>query len=395
MKCRNCKFKVDKDCEICPNCGKPVNAEPATKNDDIELPMTKEQTGKIKPVKEETHKEETPIIVEEPREVPTGSNVAGETVGSTVAGETVGSSVEGEIVHEESKRELISTEMTDEDQFVTNFIKKDDALKKMEESPIKGNSNMMIARIAALLSVLFFAAVFYYTKVIAPKTQPKDLGNTSDIVDDYNDTTSYTNTHSTGTIILDAEFGDDTIISQLKKYNYEYDKDMSLVDITLDYKTLKGGQTFKVKLSRTMSSSAYQDDVSFLYQDAKVQGIIRSYNTYNEDLITNMINTYVANEFDGGVVLYSKASTFQLGNPTTILIVKNGKFYKIEKVITTYSLDGVSITQCPITFTDNKINYCKIVGEFKKGENVEIRKNVQAIDEEEQITESLNAMVSK
>jgi hypothetical protein len=108
-----------------------------------------------------------------------------------------------------------------------------------------------------------------------------------------------------------------------------------------------------------------------------------------------MINTYVANEFDGGVVLYSKASTFQLGNPTTILIVKNGKFYKIEKVITTYSLDGVSITQCPITFTDNKINYCQIVGEFKKGENVEIRKNVQAIDEEEQITETLNAMVSK
>ena len=71
-----------------------------------------------------------------------------------------------------------------------------------------------------------------------------------------------------------------------------------------------------------------------------------------------MINTYVANEFDDGVVLYTKASTFQLGQPSMILIVKNGRFSKIEKVVTTYSLDGSSITQCPITFEGNTITYC-------------------------------------
>ena len=392
MKCRNCKFVLDKDVEVCPNCGKSITEEPAVKNDDIELPLTKEQTGKLKPVKEEIPEEvveEPTIKVEEPGEVPRGSDVPGEMVGSSVA---------GEIVKEEEnkeKKEKISIEMTEEDQFVTNFIKKDDALKKMAEEPEKGNSSMMIARIAALLSVLFFAGVFYYTKVIAPKTQQKNPGDSSELIDDYNQTTNYTNTHTTGKILLDAEFGDETIITQLKKYNYDYDKDMSTVDITLDYKTLQGGQTFKVVLARSLSSSGYQDDVSFLYQEAKVQGIIRSYNSYNEDLITNMINSYVANEFDGGVVLYTKASTFQLGNPTTILIIKDGRFYKIEKVVTTYSLDGVSITQCPITFTGNKINYCQIPGEFKKGENVEIRKNTQVIGEDEKIIETLNAMIAK
>ena len=375
MKCKHCKFVYDDSLEKCPNCGKSNLDEVVKDTDDIDLPMTKEEaTGKLKKIKEEIPEE----IVEETK-------------------------IENEPTKAEEDSELEQVvgirELSEEDKFITNFIKKDDALEKMKETVEneKGNTGMIVARIAAFISVLFFAGVMYYSKVILPKTQSKSQqGGVNEIIDTYNPTGTTTLNNTTGHIEIKGSFGDETIMTQLKKNDYDYNKDMTIVDITMDFGTLSGGQTFKMKMHRTLNtSSAYEDEVTFEYQGAKINGIIRSYNSYNEDLITNMINSYVINEFDGGVVIYTKASTFQLGQPQAILIVKDGRFSKMERVITTYSLDGVSITQCPVTLTGNTITYCGLQGDFKKGENVEIRKYSQTIEGPENILETLNAMVSK
>ena len=450
MKCRHCKFVFEDDKTVCPNCRKSVFDEPVKKSDGFELPTKKKKKKKVveSPVVEKPKEEPTEVIdindinslennnIKEEH----GSDVAGETVGSSVAGEIIedkqeviaeseediakvdtsesesvkkipASNVAGEIVASSVAGEMVASniagetakveknnvkvEMTEEDEFITNFIAKDDALKKMEKEAPKGNPGMMVARIAALISVLFFAGVMYYTKVILPKIKPTPKGGTTEIIDDYEPMDPSSSSKTTGTVELDAKFNDETIITQLKKYNFDYNKDMENVDITLNYGTLVGGQKFSVKLNRSYDGNQYRDDVSFLYQDAKISGINRNYTKYNEDLITNMINSYLAVQFDGGVVLYTKASTFQLGNPTTILIFKSGVFSRIEKVVTTYSSDGSSITQCPITFENNTITYCQVTNDFVKGENVEIRRNTQVIGGEPITTEIISAMVTK
>ena len=383
MKCKHCRYVFEKDKTVCPNCGKSIYEEPEVKLNGIELPITK-KTKKV----EEPEIVEKEIVIEEPKEEKNESNEIKEDVVTPV--------VDEKIETEEKTKKTSKIEMTAEDEFITNFIAKDDALKKMETEAPKGNAGMMVARIAALISVLFFAGVMYYTKVILPQIKPTQRGGTTEIIDEYETTSpSSSQKKSTGIVELKAEFNEETIITQLKKFNYEYNKDMDTVDITLDYGKLLGGQTFKVKLNRTNDEYKYSDNIYFVYQDAKILGLSRDYTNYNEDLITNMINSYVVKEFDGGVIMYSTASTFQLGHSNPILVFKNGKINTVEKVITTYSTDGASISQCPITLKGDTVTYCAYVSDFKKGENIELRNMAYQFDKEEIVTGTFQGMISK
>ena len=300
--------------------------------------------------------------------------------------------VEEKIELPETKDE---TALSKEDQFTANFISKDDPLKHISEVK-DSNAGIKVARIAALLAVLFFGGVLYYSYVYLPKHQPKQQGGVNEIIDDYvPDRTTPISSNTTGEVEFVATFGDETIGTQMKKNGFDYDKDMYTVNVTMDFGKLSGGQKFQLKLNRTPSGSSFSDVISFVYNDAPISGLSKIYTNYSEDLITNMINSYVVKEFDGGVIMYSTASSFQLGHSNPILIFKNSKLNKIEKVITTYSLDGATIGQCPITINGSTVSYCAYVYEFKKSENVEIRNITYQFDKEEVVTGAFQGMISK
>ena len=297
----------------------------------------------------------------------------------------------------ELPQEKDETELSKDDQFTANFISKDDPLKHISEP--KGTSTGMItARIAALLALLFFGAVMYYTQVYLPKHQTKQKGGVYEIIDDYNyegSSSSSNKSYSTGKVEFTANFGDESILTQMKRAGYEYNKDMYEVNVTVDFGELANGTRFKVVLYRTKNGSSYSSDISFMLQEARITGVTKSSANYNEDLITNILNNYVVKEFDGGVIMYSQASSFQLGTSLPIIMVKGNNVKKIENVITTYSPDGSSITQCPVTINGTNINYCAYLSEFKKGENIEIRNMTFSYAKDEMVTGTVQGMVSK
>ena len=337
MHCKHCFYLIDDDSyDVCPNCGKPLKDEPVQEaSDNIEIPMKKQET-----------------------------------------------------------------ELSKEDQFTANFISKDDPLAnidKVKKSVEKASTAMMISRIAAIVAVLFFIGVIYYTKVVLPKINQQIDNAIKEEPSEYErDTTAPAVKDSIGPVTINSEFGDNTVISELSKLNLEYNKNIKNVDITLDYGTALNNTSFSILLKRTYSSSgAYEDSISFKYGDSKVSGIVRSYNNYNDDLITNFINSYVVTNNDGNVVMYSKSSTFQLSNSTTILLFRAGLFDKIERVITTYSVDGVSIVQCPIEATSNNITYCAIESSFEKKKEMEIKKYSKKYDGSPEEVGSYIGLVAK
>jgi len=336
MNCKHCNYSInDESIDVCPNCGKSLIDEPvAEPSDDIELPKVKEEN---------------------------------------------------------------KVELSKEDEFTSNFIKKDDPLKHISNVKTT-NTGMMVSRIAALIAVLFFIGVIYYTKVVKPKLD-QELKRIEEASHegDYLITTNTPSKEvtSTGHVEIEAKFGDETVLTQLKKIGVDYDQKISEVDITLNYPQAINGKDFSIVLSRNYYSDKYNDNISFKYNDVSTNGIIRSYTKYNEDLITNFINSYVVYNINGTIVMYTKQSTFQLGNPTTILIFKDSSFNKIEKVITTYSTDGVSITQCPIVADESGISYCSLTNSFEKGKETEINKVKYQYDKTENITEKVIGLVSK
>ena len=341
MHCKHCFFIIDESDDVCPNCGKPTKDEPVAveeQSDAIELPMKKE-----------------------PEKV----------------------------------------ELSAEDQFTANFIQKDDPLAHVEDikkNAAKTNKMMVVSRIAALLAVAFFIGVIYYTKVVLPKIN-QELSQASKEAEEADKNPGYDTTTTIADNKLNAEidvvFGDDTINTQLKNNNYTYSKEKQNVNVKLNYTDGLNGNPFQILIKRTYSSGIYDDSVSFKYGDASITGVIRTYSNYNEDLITNILNSYVVNKKGDLAAMYTKASTFQLGNPTIILLVRNGVYNKVEKVITTYSTDGVSITQCPITLTDSSISYCSIKGNFEKSKEVEINKIERTLDGQETIKETTIGLVAK
>lgn len=301
---------------------------------------------------------------------------------------------------EEEKVELPKvkdeTSLTQEDAFTANFISKDDPLKHISE--VKDTSaGIKSARIAMILAIIFFAGVLYYSYVYLPKHKPKQEGGIHEIIDDYNpgDYPPSTETNTTGEVEFPATFGDETINTILKKNGFIYEKDMYNVNITLDYGKLSNGQNFKLLLLRTASGNTYSDTIAYMLNDMRVNSYTKTYLSYSEDLITNMINSYVVKEFDGGIVLYTTASTFQLGFSNPILFIKGNKTNTLDKVITTYSPDGTNITKCPITLNEDTINYCVYAAEWKKGENVDLRNISYKFDNEEVVKGTFQGMISK
>ena len=340
MHCKHCFFIVDESDDVCPNCGKPLKDEPVAveeESDAIELPMKKE-----------------------PEKV----------------------------------------ELSAEDQFTANFIQKDDPLAHVDEiakNATKTSKMMVFSRIAALLAVAFFIGVIYYTKVVQPKIQ-KELNEATRESEQgdkpgYESTTTLVDNKLNGEI--NATFGEETINTQLKNNNFTYSKEKQNVDLKLKYGTALNDTSFQILIKRTYSSGMYDDSVSFKYGDSNISGVIRTYSNYNEDLITNILNSYVVNKSGDLVAMYTKASTFQLGKPTTILFFRNGTYSKVEKIITTYSTDGVSITQCPITMNENSISYCTIKENFEKEKRVEINKVDRSFEGLEIVKETAIGLVTK
>ena len=340
MNCKHCNYVIDDDSyDVCPNCGKSLKEEPVEEvSDAIELPMKKT---------------ETPV------------------------------------------------ELSKEDEFTASFIKKDDPLAnidKVKKETEKASTAMVISRFAAFMAVVFFAGVIYYTKFVMPKVQKEIQEAEQELRSGDNDPDYETTTRpktSTGAVSIEAQFGEESIYNQLKKQGTDYTKELTDVDITLKYPEKVNGLDFDIILKREYNGGSYDDKVSFKYNSSSVYGIVRTYTNYNEDLITNIINSYVITKANENVVMYTKSSTFQLGNPTTILLFKDGTFDKIEKVITTYSTDGVSITQCPITINDNELSYCSVPMDFEKGKEVEIHKIKKPFGEAETVTDSLVGLVAK
>ncbi len=335
MNCKHCNYVIeDESYDVCPSCGKSLKDEPVSEEtDSIELPMKKDETS-----------------------------------------------------------------LSADDQFTANFIKKDDPLAnldKVKKESTKASSAMMISRVAALLSVLFFAGVLYYSKVVLPKVRQQIDDATREEEPQTQYTTTTKPSSSTGAIEMEASFGNESIYNQLKKIDVDFNKDITDVDITIKYPEKINGVDFSIVLRRTYEGGTYDDNISFKYGETTVSGIYRSYYSHNEDLITNFINSYVVNNINNTVVMYTKSSTFQLGNSTIILLFKDGKFDKIEKVVTTYSTDGVSIVQCPITASDNELSYCSVSSNFEKGKEVEIHKTVKPYEGTEITTETLIGLVSK
>ena len=336
MHCKHCFYLIDESYDVCPNCGKPLKDEPVQESSDaIELPMKKDQI-----------------------------------------------------------------ELSAEDQFTASFIQKDDPLanvKEIAEKATKASTGLIVSRIACVLAVLFFAGVLYYTKVVLPKINEelaaaaKEEGETDP--DIYGTTTPIKNTKLTAE--LNTAFSDETINSQLKKNDINYSKDNNEVDLKIKYGTDLDGTSFDVLIKRSYSSGVYDDSITFKYGDNTVSGVLRTYTSLNEDLVNDVLNSYAINKVNNLAVMYTKASTFQLSNPTTILLFRNGYYNKVEKVVTTYSTDGVSIVQCPITITNDGLSYCYIKDSFEKGKDVQIYKANRNVEGQETVVETITGLVAK
>ena len=350
MHCKHCFFIVDESDDVCPNCGKSLKDEPVV-----------EQSAVVEPaqVEEQSDAIELPMKKVDERAA-----------------------------------------LSDEDQFTANFIQKDDPLAHIDDikkNATKTSKAMIASRIAALLAVVFFVGVLYYTKVMLPKIN-KELSEAEKAAEEA-DKTGYETTSAIADNKLiaeiDAKFGEETINTQLKNNSYEYSKEKQNVDVKLKYGTELNGTSFQILLKRTYSSGMYDDSVSFKYGDSSITGVIRTYSNYNEDLITNILNSYVVDKTNDLVVMYTKASTFQLGKPTTILLLKDGTYSKVDNVITTYSTDGVSITQCPITINQNSISYCSIKEAYEKSREMQINKIDRSLEGMETVKETTIGLVGK